>query len=169
MNSEIEKEGCNIGQMDFSFDQGREDFNNFSKMNPDLSPNDIFTTLNICKSRGYIKHLYLGAGNYSGLSLTEDGQGLAISSMKAKSQRPVHEGSSKIIIKNFNNSGAAQIGNNNYQTIENAFNTIIKSIEESNASNEEKHEAKSKLKDFLQHPLVSTLIGAGVSSLLSII
>lgn len=62
--------------------------------------------------------------------------------------------------------GQIQIGNENKQEIYNNFQTLIRAIEESSATNEEKEEAKSRLKKFLEHPLVTTIAGSAIGSLL---
>ncbi|MCD5327859.1 RIP homotypic interaction motif-containing protein [Chromobacterium piscinae] len=67
---------------------------------------------------------------------------------------------------NIHTAQAVQIGDNNTQNIANAFEALIKNIDNSNASPAQKEEAKSLLKQFLGHPLVSTLVGAGVTALL---
>ena len=64
-----------------------------------------------------------------------------------------------LTIGTLNNYGNNQIGNNNIQNIETAFTQIIEKIENAEASEQEKTEAKNKLKAFLEHPLVNTLIG----------
>lgn len=43
---------------------------------------------------------------------------------------------------------------------------IVKRIEESDASDEKKHEAKSKLEDFLSHPFLNTIIGGALGAIL---
>jgi len=51
-------------------------------------------------------------------------------------------------------------GNYNQQTIQNTFDYILRLIEESNASDKDKREAKSLLKKFLEHPVTAAVIGA---------
>lgn len=69
----------------------------------------------------------------------------------------------------FNGQSNVQVGNNNSQSIVQTFNNLIEKIEASAASEEEKKEAKSRLKAFLEHPLVSAVVGGaagGISGLL---
>lgn len=44
--------------------------------------------------------------------------------------------------------------------------TVLQEIDKSEASEEQKTEAKSKLREFLKHPLLNTCIGAALSALL---
>lgn len=67
---------------------------------------------------------------------------------------------------NISGTSSVQIGDNNTQNIINAVDNLIKEIESADASEEEKQEAKSRLKSFLEHPLVGTLLGAAASSLM---
>lgn len=70
--------------------------------------------------------------------------------------------------QNINISGhsSVQIGNHNSQNIINAFDSLVQEIESADASNEEKQEAKSRLKDFLGHPLVVAVLGSAAASIL---
>ncbi len=62
-------------------------------------------------------------------------------------------------IGTLNNYGNNQIGNNNIQNIETAITQLIEKIDNADAPKQEKEEAKNKLKAFLEHPLVNTIIG----------
>lgn len=64
--------------------------------------------------------------------------------------------------QNINISGAqsVQIGNYNTQNIANSFEALVKMIDSSSASPDEKAEAKSLLSQLLQHPLVISIVGA---------
>ena len=66
---------------------------------------------------------------------------------------------------NINNSSNFQVGNNNSQTINNGVQALIKTINESSASQAEKEEAKSLLKKLLEHPLVSAIVGGAIGRL----
>jgi hypothetical protein len=57
------------------------------------------------------------------------------------------------------NSQAFQIGNGNIQSFSFVIENIINQIEQANTSAEEKREAKSRLKAFLEHPLVTSVLG----------
>ena len=72
---------------------------------------------------------------------------------ESPAQRPTH---------NISISGAqsVQIGDYNTQNIVNHFEALVKMIDSSNASPDEKEQAKSLLSQFLQHPLVVSIVGA---------
>lgn len=62
--------------------------------------------------------------------------------------------------------GNVQIGNHNRQEISNSITTLVDIINQSNVSNEQKQEAKNLLQKFIEHPLVVSLAGGAISSLL---
>ncbi len=70
---------------------------------------------------------------------------------------------------NFHGSSNVQIGDHNTQNIINVFNDLIQKIEASSASEEEKTKVKSLLGEFLKHPLVTSIVGAAVSSGISLL
>jgi hypothetical protein len=63
-------------------------------------------------------------------------------------------------------SQGVQIGNSNVQSVTNAFDQIISQIENLMVSDEEKKEAKSKLRSFLEHPLTISILGSMAGQLL---
>jgi hypothetical protein len=63
-------------------------------------------------------------------------------------------------------SQGVQIGDSNVQSISNAFDQVISQIENLKVSDEEKKEAKSKLKSFLEHPLTISVLGNMAGELL---
>jgi len=63
-------------------------------------------------------------------------------------------------------SQGIQIGDNNTQTIVDSFKDIIARIDNGPGTSEEKKEAKSKLKAFLEHPLTSAIVGAAAAGLI---
>jgi hypothetical protein len=67
-----------------------------------------------------------------------------------------------------NNASNVQIGDHNKQVITQTLNSIIEKIEQSDASPEEKNEAKSKLKGFITNPLVTSILGGAVSGLVGL-
>jgi len=77
------------------------------------------------------------------------------------------QASSQPPTQNINISGnsSVQIGNHNTQNVINAFDSLIKEIESANASDDDKQEAKSRLKEFLEHPLVVAVLGAAAGSI----
>ncbi|AOU92175.1 uncharacterized protein AruCF_1284 [Achromobacter ruhlandii] len=58
------------------------------------------------------------------------------------------------------------MGNNNLMNFQVAINEMIKKIDDSNSSPEEKAEAKSRLQAFLTHPLVISIAGGIASALI---
>jgi hypothetical protein len=58
------------------------------------------------------------------------------------------------------NSQNIAVGNNNTQHWQGHFDALVKAIDASNFSAAEKHEAKSRLNEFLSHPLVAAIVGA---------
>lgn len=71
-------------------------------------------------------------------------------------------------IQNINIHGSqnVQIGDYNAQNITNTFNELIQKIENSTASEAEKQNVKSLLKQFLSHPLVVSILGSATGALL---
>ncbi len=67
---------------------------------------------------------------------------------------------------NFPNSQGVQIGNSNSQSLSVSINQVLRSIDDASATEKEKEEARGRLRSFLEHPLVTTLVGAGASALL---
>ena len=65
---------------------------------------------------------------------------------------------------NFHGSQNVQIGDYNTQNITNTFNELIQKIENSTASEAEKENVKSLLKQFLSHPLVVSILGAATEA-----
>ncbi|WP_197971559.1 hypothetical protein [Aeromonas veronii] len=72
-------------------------------------------------------------------------------------------------ISTLNVNAPSQIGNGNTQNISNIFNQLIQDIDKSQASTEEKSEAKKRLTTFLEHPLVSSILGGVAGSLTGLI
>ena len=67
----------------------------------------------------------------------------------------------------FNSPANVQIGNQNSQAIEQTFHLLIERIDAANAAPEEKAAAKSRLKAFLEHPLVVSVLGGVAGGLAS--
>jgi hypothetical protein len=63
------------------------------------------------------------------------------------------------------NSQGFQVGDHNTQNIIDSFKDMIERIERSSATPEEKKEAKSRLRAFLEHPLTSAIIGGAAGGL----
>lgn len=60
-----------------------------------------------------------------------------------------------------------QIGDHNRMEFRENIHNLINTIEKTEASNEEKEEARGLLKKFLEHPLVNTIAGSAASAFLS--
>lgn len=74
------------------------------------------------------------------------------------------DGKSSPIAINFQNiaitqSQGVQIGNQNIQSISFTIEQLILGIDNSTAQEQDKKEAKSRLKSFLEHPLVISILG----------
>lgn len=52
-----------------------------------------------------------------------------------------------------------QVGNRNTQILQSAFREVIDRINDENASEEERQQAKSRLARFLRHPIVVSILG----------
>ena len=165
MNDVIEEKGGTPStvRFDFSIDKG-EDYLAF-KEKTKLNSDEIHKTLKTSYSRGYIKHPYLGGEIYS---LTTEGQGRAISVEAAENytEKPQQQNLTTTIGVVY---GPTQIGNNNTQNIEGIFEYLINEIDSSNASEEQKKEAKNLLQKALSHPVTSAIIGSGVSAIISML
>jgi len=70
---------------------------------------------------------------------------------------------------NITGSHGIQIGNHNVQNIIGALEMLINAIESSDATIEEKTDAKAKLKTFLIHPLTVNLLGTAASKILGVL
>jgi len=66
-------------------------------------------------------------------------------------------------------SQGIQIGNHNIQSFVSSVEQIILKIDKSNSSDKEKEEAKSRLKAFLTHPLVTSIIGGAAGGLMGLL
>jgi hypothetical protein len=49
----------------------------------------------------------------------------------------------------------------------NVFEGLVKEIESADASDDEKQEAKIRLKEFLKHPLVVSILGSAAASIVA--
>ncbi len=63
-----------------------------------------------------------------------------------------------------NSSSNVQIGDSNSQTINTAVEQLFSVVDQSNGSQEQKEQAKSLLRAFLEHPLVCSIAGGLASS-----
>ena len=67
------------------------------------------------------------------------------------------------------NSQGIQVGNYNTQNFVSAMEQLIQQINNANTTTQEKEEAKSRLRDFLEHPLVCAIVGGTVEGLLTLL
>lgn len=67
---------------------------------------------------------------------------------------------------NIHGAQSVQIGDHNTQNIINSFQELKNKIESSDATPEQKEEARSLLAKFISHPLVTSLLGAAAGALL---
>lgn len=70
---------------------------------------------------------------------------------------------------NIQQSTGIQVGDNNTLTLQSAVGQLIQRIDSADGTQEEKNEAKSKLSEFLAHPLVTSLLGATAAGLIAIL
>ncbi|MCP8346654.1 hypothetical protein DN387_00185 [Pseudomonas sp. FBF18] len=66
-------------------------------------------------------------------------------------------------------STGIQIGDHNVQNLQVAMKEVLAAIESAHASLREKEEAKGLLSKFLEHPLVSAAVGAGLPAALGLV
>ncbi|MBA0205761.1 MULTISPECIES: hypothetical protein [Pectobacterium] len=159
MNDDMENLGYTVKMTTFGFARGQPDRQAVDE-HLGWSEEYLFKILNICNSRSLIKNM---SNDFSRISFTEEGQSRAISVKHGKKRS--YELGSSMQIATLNVHGPAQVGNGNTQNIHNVFNQLIQKIEESEATEEEKTEAKNRLAKFLEHPLVTSIIGGAVGSL----
>lgn len=70
---------------------------------------------------------------------------------------------------NISNSQGIQIGDNNAQNIIASLETLVKAIESTESSEEDKSTVKQKLKDVLSHPLTISVLGSAAGKLISML
>lgn len=156
MNDEVENEGETVRTCTFNLANDKGIITKFGSMDR------LLETIKVSVSRGFIKYLYLGHGNFDGIQLTEEGQGRAISVINAKPKN--EESDSKYSIGTVNNyNSSMQIGDNNTQNIDNAIKLIIHEIEKSNYPEPQKQEAKNLFGKFIEHPLTQTLLNSATA------
>jgi hypothetical protein len=65
----------------------------------------------------------------------------------------------------FNSPSNVQVGNHNVQNIQQVLSDLVSRIEATDATTEEKEEAKGLLRSFLEHPLVGAIVGGLAGSI----
>ena len=165
MNDDIEEKGVLLNQVSFDFQENGEDLLNYSNLNK-ITNEITIAIYNSCISRGYLKRK-LAYRDYE-ILITEEGQGKAISS-KNKNNEFLSKISGDINIGTINSSGQFQVGHSNSQQYEIKLKNLIEEIDCSNNSQEEKKQAKQALKNFINQPIVTAILGAATGSLLSLL
>lgn len=159
MNDDMENLGATIKTVFWGFDENQNDRIAIDEK-LHWSEEHLFRIINICNSRSLVNKQY---GGFADVVLTEEGQSRAISVKHGKNRS--YELGASMQIATLNVHGPAQVGNGNTQNIHNVFNQLLQQIEESDSSDEEKNEAKSRLANFLKHPLVGSIVGGLAGSL----
>lgn len=108
-------------------------------------------------------YLVLSADFSHGLSSIPPSYTLKVRKTTVLSPQPPGQRSTTI---NIHGSTGVQIGDYNTQHIQATFNELIQRIEQSSASPAEKTEAKNRLAAFLQHPLVTSVLGGAAGAVL---
>lgn len=159
MNDDMESFGGVIDNVYFSFAAGKDDRIAFDKK-ANWPEDYLYRIINICNSRSLLKN---NANDFSHIRLTEEGQSRAISVKHGKNRS--YELGAAMQIATLNVHGPAQVGNGNVQNIHNVFNQLLQKIDESDATDEDKKEAKGRLTQFLSHPLVGSILGGLAGSI----
>lgn len=163
MNDDMESLGETIKTVCFGFNEGENDRVAIDK-NLGWPEEHLFKIINISHSRGLVIKSYR---DFSQVQLTEEGQSRAISVKHGKDRS--YELGASMQISTLNVNAPSQIGNGNTQNISNIFNQLIQDIDKSQASTQEKSEAKKRLTTFLEHPLVISILGGVAGSLTGLI
>jgi hypothetical protein len=70
---------------------------------------------------------------------------------------------------NIDNSSGIQIGDHNVQHIANSFVGLVERIEASNTSAQDKAQAKGLLRDVLENPTVTAILGSATAGILALL
>ena len=134
-----------------------EDLAEFKNKYP-YTDDEIEKAMKTCRVYEYIK-----CWDFSAVLLTEKGFARATSVEKANHQKETNVPVQNITI---NQAGNVQVGNNNTINIQNTFSEIIQKIENSDASSEQKKEAKGLIKKLINNPIIADILSG--STLLAI-
>jgi len=118
-----------------------------------ISDDEFDVVLNFAITHKFVEALFLG-NQYGSIVITDDGMARAMSIERATYKPAVTDNTTSIHIGSINGDNV-QVGNYNTQNICNTFNYLIDEINKSDASEEEKKTALTKLKDFTSNPIVS--------------
>lgn len=154
MNCKIEDAGHEIDDFLFFFLNDQEDAREFTS-EQNLSTEEFLGVINSCVSRKYIR--YNSAGTE--ILLTEEGQQKAIE-LESLGITDIDETvKSCELEEEFSRS----------EDVEKIFTSLIKEINSSDATVSQKQEVQKKLRDFLTHPLVNTILGASAGVIASLL
>lgn len=169
MKNELEKKGSTIKTCSFDFHLTRvkkyfgdvqdetipegEDLTNFKKNNK-ITDDEFTTVIRYCMTHEFIKRFCCSHEEFVSLQLTDEGFARAVSVERAK-YKPAVGDSTNITFNGPVTTTNLQAGNNNTQNINNIFYYLIDEIKKSDASEEEKKNALTKLKEFISNPVVS--------------
>ncbi len=160
MKNEIEKYGAsNYKQVTFNFnkinikDENTKDGEDRKLLvSENKIPEDDFDlVLNFGITHKFIASLYRGYGQ---MYITDDGMDRALSIERA-TYKPAVSDTTNITFNGPVTATNLQAGNHNIQNLSNTFYYIIDEIKKSDATDEEKKTALSKLKEFISTPIVS--------------
>lgn len=90
---------------------------------------------------------------------------LALEKVRAKPKRAVGSTTNHITI---NSSNGIQIGDYNVQNLEIIMKDVLNAIENADAPQADKKEARNRLQRFLEHPLVIAAVGASIPATLGL-
>lgn len=160
MVDEMEAQGSTTNTTHYSFEPDGEDRKAFVARYPELEPM-LIQALNVCLSRRLLEHTVLGSKyDYLGLSTAGQARGLSV-----MFKRPVQPAQPTFHIGAITSHAPMQIGNGNTMTIEAFQEAALAAIEDADAPQEQKAEAKSLIAKALEHPLLCSVMGGIVSGL----
>lgn len=131
------------------------------KENVPIDDSTFSSVMNYCFTNQYVKRLYIGTRQFDNVCLTEKGFARATSVVKARYKKPATDNAAKVHIGVLN-ADNLQIGDNNVQNITSTFQYLIDEINKSNATEEEKKNALSKLQELIYNPLICNILSSGV-------
>jgi hypothetical protein len=156
MTNILEEHGATLDTYEFEFDPGQPEHEKFMQRSQ-LDSKVIEETLKACFARKLIEFKYIGHAGFSSVWLTEEGQGRGLSAKLGKNRS--YELGATMHITNLNIQGQAQVGSGNVQNINNFLTQLHQQIENADAPTTQKEEAKNLLSKFIEHPLVSAILG----------
>lgn len=116
-----------------------------------------------CLTHEFIDKMYCG-DEYTDIQLTNKGMARANSVEKATIHEAKTNNSNSYTFTGTINAGNLQIGDNNTQNIEKIINNLKNEIEKTNATNEEKNNAKNLIDKFFSNPIISAVISGATSA-----